>query len=134
MVFTRFVEIGRVVLINSGENKGKIAVIVDVVDANRALVSGPTLGVARHAINFKTISLTKFVIERVAPSMRDGPLERAIAKSGIAAKWADTTWSKKLASKAKRASLSDFERFQVKVQKQKRARLIRAEFNKLKKA
>ena len=34
-VFTRFVEIGRVVLINSGENKGKIAVIVDVVDANR---------------------------------------------------------------------------------------------------
>merc|ERR1719272_2487736 len=113
MVFTRFVEIGRVVLINTGENKGKIAVIVDVVDANRALVSGPTLGVARHAINFKTISLTKF---------------------GIAAKWADTTWSKKLASKAKRASLSDFERFQVKVQKQKRSRLIRAEFNKLKKA
>lgn len=33
--FTRFVEVGRVVLINYGENKGKICTIIDVVDAKR---------------------------------------------------------------------------------------------------
>jgi len=44
---------------------------------------------------------------------------QAIEKSGVLAKWADTAWAKKLASRAKRATLSDFERFQVKVNKQK---------------
>lgn len=33
--FTRFVEVGRVVLINYGENKGKICTVIDVVDAKR---------------------------------------------------------------------------------------------------
>merc|ERR1719198_786696 len=102
MVLTRYVELGRVVLINNGEFEGKIAVIVDVIDQNRVLVSGPTLGVLRHACNFKCLSLTKFVIKRIAPSMRDGPLEKAIANSGIAAKWGETAWAKKLAARAKR--------------------------------
>jgi hypothetical protein len=34
-VFTRFVEIGRVVLINDGKFKNKLAVIVDVIDMAR---------------------------------------------------------------------------------------------------
>ncbi len=33
--FTRFVEIGRVVLINYGPDAGKLATIIDVVDAKR---------------------------------------------------------------------------------------------------
>jgi ribosomal protein L14E/L6E/L27E len=36
--FTRFVEVGRVVLINFGEDAGKLATIVDILDAKR--VSG----------------------------------------------------------------------------------------------
>jgi hypothetical protein len=35
MVFNRFVEIGRAVLINYGPDAGKLAVIVDVLDHNR---------------------------------------------------------------------------------------------------
>lgn len=35
MVYGKYVEIGRVVYINSGSLKGKLAVIVDVVDQNR---------------------------------------------------------------------------------------------------
>jgi len=133
MVFTKFVEIGRLVYINSGAEKGKIAVIVDVIDHNRALVEGPQMGVKRQAMNFKNVALTDFVI-KVAPSSRTGPLTRAIEKSGVLAKWADTAWAKKLASRAKRATLSDFERFQVKVNKQKRNRIIRAELRKQKKS
>jgi large subunit ribosomal protein L14e len=35
MPFKRYVEIGRVVLVNFGEDYGKIFVITDVVDQNR---------------------------------------------------------------------------------------------------
>lgn len=35
MPFSRYVEIGRVALINYGEEYGKLVVIVDVVDQNR---------------------------------------------------------------------------------------------------
>ncbi|KAI3989105.1 hypothetical protein MKX01_033141 [Papaver californicum] len=38
MIFKRYVEIGRVALVNYGENYGKLVVIVDVIDQNRALV------------------------------------------------------------------------------------------------
>lgn len=33
--FTRFVEVGRVVLINFGEDAGKLATIIDIVDSKR---------------------------------------------------------------------------------------------------
>jgi large subunit ribosomal protein L14e len=39
-VFTRFVEVGRVVLLNNGANAGKIAAIVEIIDHNRVT---PTL-------------------------------------------------------------------------------------------
>ncbi|PQQ17246.1 putative 60S ribosomal protein L14 [Prunus yedoensis var. nudiflora] len=38
MPFKRYVEIGRVALVNYGEDYGKLVVIVDVLDQNRALV------------------------------------------------------------------------------------------------
>lgn len=37
--FTRFVEIGRVALINYGPHEGKLAVIIDVVDNNKVCVN-----------------------------------------------------------------------------------------------
>jgi large subunit ribosomal protein L14e len=33
--FTRFVEVGRVALINYGENTGKLVTVIDVVDTKR---------------------------------------------------------------------------------------------------
>eukprot|EP01036_Dinobryon_divergens_P053180 gene53180-71096_t len=41
MGFTRFVEIGRVGLINYGPDCGKLCTIIDVVDAKRVLIDGP---------------------------------------------------------------------------------------------
>ena len=37
-MFKRFVEVGRVALINSGPDEGKLCVIVDVVDQNRVSI------------------------------------------------------------------------------------------------
>ena len=63
MVFRRFVEVGRVVLINQGPDAGKLAVIVDCIDSARILVDGPCSGVARIPVNYKHISLTDFKID-----------------------------------------------------------------------
>lgn len=44
MPFKRYVEIGRVALINFGEDYGKLVVITDVVDQNRVSISNCTTG------------------------------------------------------------------------------------------
>merc|ERR1712100_201343 len=133
MGYSRFVEVGRVVLVNRGPDEGKIAVIVDVVDQQRALVDGPESGVKRQALNFKNISLTDFKVE-LGYGARTGRVSKAFKEAGIADKWAATAWAKKRAMRVKRASLNDFDRFVVKVNKQKRARIVNKELNKLKKA
>ena len=38
--FRRFVQVGRVVLVNYGPDEGKLAVIVDVVDQSRVRTQG----------------------------------------------------------------------------------------------
>lgn len=38
MPFTRYVEIGRIAVVNYGEEYGKLLVIVDVVDQNRVSI------------------------------------------------------------------------------------------------
>ena len=60
VLFKRFVEIGRVVLISYGPDAGKVATIVDVIDQNRVLLDGPEklTGVHRHELNIKRITLT----------------------------------------------------------------------------
>lgn len=42
--FTRFVEVGRVVLINYGENAGKLATVIDIVDSKRVSYHIQSLG------------------------------------------------------------------------------------------
>jgi ribosomal protein L14E/L6E/L27E len=37
-VFTRFVEVGRVVLINYGPETGKLATVIDIVDSKRVSI------------------------------------------------------------------------------------------------
>merc|ERR1711879_339664 len=61
MVFKRFVEIGRVAVINYGPDAGKLCVIIDVLDQNRAFIDGPSsiTGVQRQAIPFKRLALRK---------------------------------------------------------------------------
>jgi len=82
--FSRFVEIGRVVLINYGPDAGKLATIIDVVDNKRVrsiisvlqcetnivlygkvLVDGPqsVTGIHRQVIGVKRLSLTDIVVK-----------------------------------------------------------------------
>ncbi|PAV88325.1 hypothetical protein WR25_07571 [Diploscapter pachys] len=133
MVYTQFVQLGRVVFIAKGKYAGKIATIVNVVDGNRVMIDGPTSGVPRSVRNMKDIQLTKFVT-KARVGQRTGPLKKALEADKINEKWAETTWAKKLAAKAKRQTLNDFDRYKLMRAKQARNKIVRAEFNKLRKA
>jgi large subunit ribosomal protein L14e len=125
MVFKRYVEIGRVVLVNYGPDAGKLATILDVVDQNKCLIDGPAeiTGVTRQVIAYKRIALTDFTV-KVARSSTQAEIKAAWEEDDILSKWEATSWAKKLASKRKRANLSDFDRFKVMVAKKQKSAII----------
>eukprot|EP00343_Euplotes_focardii_P008723 CAMPEP_0205826090 /NCGR_PEP_ID=MMETSP0206-20130828/27614_1 /ASSEMBLY_ACC=CAM_ASM_000279 /TAXON_ID=36767 /ORGANISM="Euplotes focardii, Strain TN1" /LENGTH=137 /DNA_ID=CAMNT_0053125739 /DNA_START=37 /DNA_END=450 /DNA_ORIENTATION=+ len=131
--FRRYVEIGRVCLVNYGPDKGKLCVIVDVVDGNRAYVDGPVCctGVSRQIINFKRLALTDFTVS-ISRGARLSTLRKAFSEAKIEEKWAATAWAKKLEAKKARDNTSDFERFQIMKAKKHRSALVKAAAKKLK--
>lgn len=124
--FTRFVSIGRVVLVNYGPDAGKIAVVIDVVDENKALIDGPfsVTGVNRQVIPFKRLSLTDLTVA-IPRQPREATLKKALAKAETLEKWGNTTWAKKIAAKKTRASLSDFDRFKSMIARKQKSALIK---------
>ncbi|OWM67898.1 hypothetical protein CDL15_Pgr010836 [Punica granatum] len=128
--FKRYVEIGRVALVNYGKEYGRLVVIVDVIDQNRALVDAPDM--VRTQMNFKRLSLTdiKIDIKRVP---KKKTLIQAMQEADVQGKWQKSSWGRKLIVQKKRASLNDFDRFKLMLAKIKRGGLIRQELSKLKK-
>ena len=124
MVFTRFVEIGRVVIINHGKFLNRLAVILDVIDRNRVLVHGPTTRVPRVPMNLSCIKLTKFKV-KITRGAREKQLKSVLEKAEILAKFAQTTTAKKLALQKTRRNSTDFERFKLMRARQTRSRLIK---------
>jgi large subunit ribosomal protein L14e len=125
MVFTRYVEVGRVVLINYGPDAGKLATIIDIVDQNKCMVDGPEeiTGAARQVISYKRIALTDLTV-KVQRSARAKTLVKAWEAGETLAAWEKSSWAKKLAAKKKRASLGDFDRFKVMIAKKQKAAII----------
>ncbi|CAO3609126.1 unnamed protein product [Mucor hiemalis] len=101
--FKRQVEVGRVVLINYGADAGKLAVIVDIIDHNRALIDGPTTGVVRQAFAYRRMVLTPLVLKNLP----------ALNKAETVATWEKSAWAKKIEQRKVRANLSDFDRFKL---------------------
>ncbi|KAF3972509.1 hypothetical protein CMV_003986 [Castanea mollissima] len=129
MLFRRFVEIGRVALVNYGKEYGRLLVIVDVVDENRALVDAPDM--VRTQMNLKRLSLTdiKIDIKRFPKKTLVEAMEAADVKN----KWENSSWGRKLIVQKRRASLNDFDRFKIMLAKIKWAGIVRQELAKLKK-
>lgn len=130
MPFRRYVEIGRVALVNYGPDYGKLVVIVDVVDQNRALVDAPKM--VRSQMNFKRLSLTDIKIDiRRVPKKK--VLIEAMESAEVQKRWENSSWGRKLIVQKRRAELNDFERFKIMLAKIKRGALIKRELSKLKK-
>ncbi|KAF0447604.1 putative 60S ribosomal protein L14e [Gigaspora margarita] len=132
--FKRFVEVGRVVFLNSGDDAGKLAVIVDIIDHNRALIDGPTTGVARHAHAFRRLTLTDLVIKDFPRGGRSNIVRKYFEKEDILEKWNQTAWAKKLENRKKKAALTDFDRFKLLKLKKQRRRIVQVEVACLKKS
>ena len=119
--FKRFVQVGRVVFANNGKDAGKLAVISEIIDHNRALIDGPNNGVARQVISYNDVTLTPYVVKGLPRAARSPVVAKYFEKAGVQAKWEASAWAKKLAARKRRAELTDFERFQVmKLKKQRR--------------
>uniref|UniRef100_A0A8C6EGH3 Large ribosomal subunit protein eL14 n=1 Tax=Moschus moschiferus TaxID=68415 RepID=A0A8C6EGH3_MOSMO len=112
MVFRRFVEVGRVAYISCGPHAGKLVVIVDVIDQNRALVDGPCTQVRRQAIPFKCMQFTDFIL-KFPHSAGQKYVWKAWEKADINAKWAATRWAKKIEAREKKAKMTDFDCYKV---------------------
>ena len=125
-------EVGRIVLVNYGPDAGKLATIIDIVDGNKCMIDGPVpkTGVARQVIPFKRLALTDIVI-KVPKSARQKTLVKAWDAAKVEETWAATSWAKKLARKKVRASLTDFQRFQLMVARKQKAALVKAQLEKM---
>ena len=108
MPYSRYVEVGRICVVNYGPDAGSLCTIVEVVDQNKCLVDGPRkiTGVGRGIVPFKRLALTdlKVGIERGATS---GAIASALGEADIIAKWETTSWAKKNAAKKRQEELKE---------------------------
>lgn len=100
------------VQINYGADKNKLAVIVEIVDHNRALIDGPLTGVARQVLSFRRMNLTKFKCE-VPRAARSKVVAKYFEQAQILTQWNATSQAKKLVKAEIRRNLTDFDRFKV---------------------
>merc|ERR1711924_278364 len=125
MGFTRLVQNGRICLINYGPDAGKLVAVCDVIDGSKALVYGPTAGVARQVMGYKRLSLTDIKID-IGRGARKGTVDKAWEAADVDAQWAACSWGKKMAARKAKASANDFDRFQKMVAKKELMAKVRA--------
>lgn len=130
--FTRFVQSGRIALVNYGPELNKLVVIVDLLDQNRVLVEGPSAGVKRQVISVKRLALTSILIEDLPRGAPTADVKEKYESADVDKKFAASSWGRKLDRKAKRANLDDFGRFKVMVARMKKSKAIAVEMEKLK--
>ena len=120
MVFRRFVEVGRVIVINYGPLTGKLAVIVDILTPTKVIIQGLKGGVRRQELSLRRVSLTDYKLDIKRCAKREEVL-KAIDAYKLEEKFKKSTLAKKAELRQKRANLTDFDRFKVMRLRQKRA-------------
>ena len=120
MVFRRFVEVGRVIIINYGSLTGKLAVIVDILTTTKVVVQGLKGGVRRQELSLRRVTLTDDKIDIKRGANRE-EVFKAIDAYKLEDKYKKSTFAKKVELRQKRANLTDFDRFKVMRLRQKRA-------------
>ncbi|GAA5857704.1 hypothetical protein JCM5296_000580 [Sporobolomyces johnsonii] len=132
--FKRYVEVGRVVLLNDGPDAGKLATIVEIIDHNRALIDGPSTGVARQPFAYRRLVLTPYVLKKLPRAAGTSTVKKVFDASEVVAKWEKSAWAQKRKATEKRRNTSDFERFEIMLLKKQRRRLVQAAAAKAKKS
>ena len=120
MVFKRFVEVGRVIIINYGPLTGKLAVIVDILTTTKVIVQGLKGGIKRQELSLRRVTLTDYKID-IKRGAKSAEVLKAIEDYKLEEKFKKSTFAKKSEIRHKRANLTDFDRFKVMRLRQKRA-------------
>ena len=120
MVFKKFVEIGRVIVINYGPLTGKLAVIVDILTPTKVIVQGLKGGVRRQELSLRRVTLTNDKINIKRGAKKDEVL-KAIDVYKLEEKYKKSNLAKKVELREKRVNLTDFDRYKVMRLRQKRA-------------
>ena len=120
MVFKRFVEVGRVIIVNYGPLTGKLAVIVDILTTTKVIIQGLKGGVRRQELSLRRVTLTDYKIDIKRGAKRE-EVYKAIEDYKLDEKLKKSSFAKKVALREKRANLTDFDRFKVMRLRQKRA-------------
>jgi len=131
--FRRFVEVGRVCLIDEGRWAGKIAPIVEIIDHNRAILDSPATGVPRGPFAYRHLTLTSIVM-KLPRGARAGIVRKKMADQKVVEKWEASSWCKRRQALQARRELNDFGRFEVMILKKRRRDTTRKAMAKEKKA
>ncbi|KAG7096391.1 hypothetical protein E1B28_003834 [Marasmius oreades] len=129
--FKRFVQVGRLVLLKAGPCAGKVAVIAEIIDHNRAIIDNPISDVPRQAYPYKHLVLTPICLTKLPRTASTGVIRKHLEKEATLAKWESSSWAKKRAAIEKRRTLNDFGRFQVLMEKKRRRDGVRKAVKKL---
>lgn len=113
MPFKRYVQRGRLALLGFGPDKGKLALITDLLDQNTVQIDNPVQNVKRQVVSLKWLVLTDFVVpvEKV-PNSKEA--EELIKSNGFVDKFYASAWGKKVQAFQKRDQLSLEERREAK--------------------
>ena len=125
MVFKRFVEVGRVIIVNYGPLVGKLAVIVDILTTTKVLVQGVKGGIRRQELSLRRVTLTDYKID-IKRGAKQEEVFKALDDYKLDEKFKKSSYAKKCEQRQKRANLTDFDRFKVMRLRQKRAILRQA--------
>ena len=120
MVFRRFVEVGRVIIVNYGPLVGKLAVIVDILTTTKVLIQGLKGGVKRQELSLRRVTLTDYKLD-IKRGAKEAEVYKAIEAFKLEDKFKTSTYYKKNEIRQKRANLTDFDRFKVMRLRQKRS-------------
>ena len=132
MVFRRFIEVGRVIIVNYGPLYGKLAVIVDVLTTTKVLIQGLKGGIKRQELSLRRVTLTDYKLD-IKRGAKEAEVFKAIEDFKLEDKFKTSTFYKKNEIRQKRANLTDFDRFKVMRLRQKRSVLRHTAIKKNKK-
>ena len=125
MVYRRYVQPGRVAVINYGKDYGKVVIIVDILDNKKVLVDGPTTGFPRTLYPISRLNLTKYKIN-ILRGARTGTVKKVALEAKLNETWEGSSIAKKLVISEKRSNLNDLDRFKVMVARKQRSFKVRA--------
>lgn len=129
-IFQRFVEPGRLALVNYGPLEGSLVTISDMISLRRVVVAHPGKGfdskiTVRTQIPITWLSLTSQCASGLCRGAKDKAVQAANKKAGILQAWQKTKWAKKIAAQKAKKELSDFGRFKLMLAKKKQNHAVR---------